>query len=501
MHAEMNAKSVKNISEQTLIKFCDFLCQNMGLYFPEGKRKEAIPKIEKIVNLFGFNDPDHCLDFLTKTPLAKKQIMTLAKELSVGETYFFRNPASFRALEAHVFPSLIQNKLKNKDQSIRIWSAGCCTGEEIYSVAMILHQLIPNLKQWNLWLLGTDINNDFLEKARSGTYKEWSFRGTPDYIKKRYFTFNPLKRNYTLNTEIRSLVSFDYLNLISGDYPSQQTQTHEMDLILCNHVLIYFSKAHINQVIQQFAKALNDSGWLGISDIEVPFIECPLLVSQKIDEALFFRKNKGQIKNSEIPRLFPRTLPPPTKPKKEEPLKNEKSFSRPTEEKKLYPTFVDWYHAKKYSEVISSLETQLSLIKEKDLYGVINEVILLTKAYANEGNLLKAQVWCEKGLSVDKVNPLLHYLHAVILQELDQSLEALSALKKAVFLDPELIIAHFSLAILYQQQKQEKEAQRHLKNVSYLLNKRDPEEIVPGTDDITIERLKKIAENIQTLSK
>jgi chemotaxis protein methyltransferase CheR len=471
------------ISCETLNKFCDFFCSHVGMYFSPEKREEAIPKIQKIVKLFGFENPEECFEFLTKTPLAKKNIMLLAKELTIGETYFFRNPCNFQALQNILLHLVI--KTKQKDQTIRIWSAGCCTGEEIYSIAIILFQTIPVLKEWNVLLLGTDINQDFLQKAKEACYKEWSFRTTPELIKKGYFVYHPEKKSYELKREIKEMVSFEYLNLITDDYPSKNKNIFQMDLILCNHVLIYFSKPHIQQVVQRFANALNENGMLGVSDIEVPFITSCDLTLQKFGETQVFKKKTKPV------------LAEITYSKQKSYLNlSQKSNSSRTKEKENLWRLLAWYQAKEYSKIIALLEEQLFKQEKEGLKNLTEEIMLLTKAYANEGNFPKALVWSEKALTLDKINPLQHYLHAVVLQELDQYDEAILALKRAIFLDPSLAIVHLSLAVLFIQKGKEDEAKRCLRNVFKLLKQYKPEEILPGTDDITAERLKKIAESI-----
>lgn len=467
------------ISNDTLNKFCDFL-SHMGMYFPVEKRREAIPKIQKIVELFGFEKPDECFEFLTRTPLAKKDIMTITKVLTIGETYFFRNPWSFQALQNVIVPLIL--KANNNDRTIKIWSAGCCTGEEIYSLAIVLHQkLLSSLKNWEILLLGTDINLDFLHKAREACYTEWSFRSTPESIKKHYFVYHPKKKYYELKPEIKKMVSFDYLNLITDPYPSQDKTILHMDFILCNHVLIYFSEIHIHQVVQCLSNSLKDSGLLLVSDIELPFVKSHKLLLKKFGEvSLFIKKNQQSLWKPILKREVNVT-------------QKHDIFSQKDDKDNIH-TLTTWYQEKQYSKIITFLEERLK--EEKNIKKFSDEMMLLTKAYANEGNFSKALMWCEKGLTLDHLNPLQHYLHGVILQELEQRKEAVSALRRALFLDTNLVIAHLSLAFLLIHEGEVEEANRCLRNVFRLLKQYRPEEIVQGTDDITAERLKKIAENI-----
>src|SRR5207247_1807290 len=112
----------------------------------------------------------------------------LLQAVTIGETYFFRNQDQFNALRNEVLPQIIDKRRKSGVKQIRIWSAGCASGEEIYSVAILLRELLPDIANWSILLLGTDINAASLERARRGSYRTWSFRNeTPDYLRPRWF--------------------------------------------------------------------------------------------------------------------------------------------------------------------------------------------------------------------------------------------------------------------------------------------------------------------------
>jgi chemotaxis protein methyltransferase CheR len=150
---------------------------------------------------------------LMNGPAVRRSAELLASHLAVGETYFFREPAMFEALEHEVLPPLVASR-RSTGKSLRIWSAGCCSGEELYSLAIVLERTIPDLQDWNLTLLGTDIQPQFLHKARHGLYRDWSFRNVPDWIRQRYFSRDE-EGNHAIAPALRRRVTFDYLNLIT----------------------------------------------------------------------------------------------------------------------------------------------------------------------------------------------------------------------------------------------------------------------------------------------
>src|SRR6185369_3291595 len=127
-----------------------------------------------------------CIERLVSGQLDKEQLETLAGHLTIGETYFFREQSSFDILENSILPDLIASR-RGRGQRLRIWSAGCSTGEEAYSLAILLSRLIPDQREWQITILATDINSSALGKAVQGVYSDWSFRGVPQWIRQRYF--------------------------------------------------------------------------------------------------------------------------------------------------------------------------------------------------------------------------------------------------------------------------------------------------------------------------
>ncbi|MBF0538624.1 MAG: chemotaxis protein CheR, partial [Nitrospirae bacterium] len=139
----------------------------------------------------------------------------LVESLTTGESYFFRDRGQFEILRTHIFPELI--KRREGQKTIRIWSAGCSTGEETYSIAIELFELLPQIRYFNTTIIGTDINPKAIERARRGIYNNWSFRMVEPEIRRRYF----IKKNdaWQLDKQIRDMVTFQVGNLVRDVYP------------------------------------------------------------------------------------------------------------------------------------------------------------------------------------------------------------------------------------------------------------------------------------------
>lgn len=187
----------------------------------------------------------------------------LFEALTINLSYFFRGETAFKALRAKVLKPLLQEKAKRGSRLIRVWSAGCASGEEPYSVAVLFHELLgKHLKDWQIRIHATDLDAGALEKARRGVYSEFSFRGVnPKYIA-QYFT--PLSQSeYAIKPEIAALVKFERRDLIADSPPRR------LDLILCRNVMIYFSRQQQQRLLTIFHRTLNDEGYLMVGMTEV----------------------------------------------------------------------------------------------------------------------------------------------------------------------------------------------------------------------------------------
>ena len=198
-----------SISDSLFVGLSEFLSSHMGLRFTRDRHR-LHKGISAVARELGFGNTVSYINELMSCSLTKKQIEMLARRLTVGETYFFRHPDVFDILKEQFLPKLIDSR-RGSDQRLRIWSAGCASGEEPYSLAILLSELIPDLKDWDVDLVATDINPRVLQKGSAGVYTEWSFRGTPLWTRHRYFT--KTKEGYEILPEIKKMVRFTYHNL------------------------------------------------------------------------------------------------------------------------------------------------------------------------------------------------------------------------------------------------------------------------------------------------
>lgn len=174
--------------------------------------------------------------------------------LTVGETYFLRDAAQVTALRETILPDIITRRAS--ERRLRLWSAGCSTGEEPYTLAMLLQEQTV-LGSWDVLLVGTDLNRESLRVAREARYPAWSFRTTPDDVRDRYF--EPHGTGWRVNQSLRSMVRFAWLNLAADPLVPPSA---DFDLIACRNVTIYFDDASTQRLYRSLVDALSPGGWL-----------------------------------------------------------------------------------------------------------------------------------------------------------------------------------------------------------------------------------------------
>ncbi len=496
------------ISDQQLSHFSEFVTARFGLHFPRKRCRDLARIIVFVTDDFGFTDAAACIQWLITAQLTRSQLDILAGRLTIGETYFFREQKSFDLLEARILPELIGSR-RGKEQRLRIWSAGCSTGEEAYSIAIMLQRMIADLPRWNVTILATDLNPGSLRKAVSGEYSDWSFRGLPRWVRERYFARNGEGR-FEVAEPIRKMVTFAQLNLAEDQYPSLTNNTNAMDVIFCRNVLMYFAPHQMAKVVENMHHSLVPGGWLIVSPCETSHTLFPRFETVGFQDAIFYRKN-GQRKPAAVPppletvgsaavplpmqETAPGTaplqliVPPLPQPLPAPPAAQHPAIPQPSP----YEEALALYRQGLYAEATMKLTGFLA--QGEAVHGppaAEKAVVLLARLFANQGDFAKALQWSEQAIAVHKLDPEVRYLQAIILQEQGEIEAAVAVLKKTLYLDQGFVLAHFALANLSLQRGRAKEAARHLENAAALLTAYGDDDILPGSEGMSARRLGEI---------
>ena len=252
--------------QTTLALFAKFIAKAMGLHFTPERLFELDQKMVAAAKEAGYPDVEQYQLWLMSVPLSRELLETLASALTIGETYFLRDPRSYQVLEQELIPGLLARR-RGTERSLRIWSAGCSSGEEAYTLAILLSRAIPDLANWNISLLATDINPQALERGRQGIYSQWSFRNSPPWLMD-YFS-KTAEGRFEITPRIRTMVHFDHMNLADNSAAAQCAGTDFLDIIFCRNVMLYFEPIQIERTIARFHAALRDGGWLFVGPTEV----------------------------------------------------------------------------------------------------------------------------------------------------------------------------------------------------------------------------------------
>ena len=263
---EQDTTVMSRLSAELLTQFSDFVAEHMCLYFPPDRWPELMRGARAAASASGHASVEEYVRWLLSAQLTQAQIEGLASHLTVGETYFFRGKSTFDVLAAEILPELVRAR-RGSNQRLHIWSVGCCTGEEAYSLGILVSRAIPDLQDWHVTILATDINRKFLHKAEAGVFGAWSFRDPPPMLKELYFT-PKAEGLYEIAPFVRKMVVFRPLNLAADVYPSLLNDTNAMDVILCRNVLMYFTPEQAGNVIRKLHHCLVDGGWLVVGPNE-----------------------------------------------------------------------------------------------------------------------------------------------------------------------------------------------------------------------------------------
>ena len=460
--------------EEYWSRLSERIAEHMGLYFPPDRLQDLRRGILAAASDLQFEDPEQGIEKLLASPLTRQQVEVLAAHLGVGETYFFRDPNTTDALRKHILPGLIAAR-SQAPRCLRIWVAGCASGEEAYSAAMLLDEALPDRQEWQVTLLATDINPHSLRKAAQGTYGKWSFRGTPDWVRAKWFTPHERGRLQVIRS-LRERVTFAYLNLAEDVFPSFLTNTAAMDLILCRNVLMYFTPAVV------------------VSPVEVSLVARDGFATERLCERILFRKRTGSSQRA-APKLASVSPPDQLAPTefsisnrvtsssfRSRPSAEPSSNQSPQPEPESRPTCTD--------STISAKADFAAQAGEQALRA--EPVRFQARLLADRGNLAAALALCDQATAADALDRSAHFLRAEVLLEQGSLEEARRSLERVLYLDPDFVLAHFLIGHIALRQARGLEARRHFENVLSLVKAYAPGELLPESEGMTAGRVEEI---------
>jgi chemotaxis protein methyltransferase CheR len=500
--------STSNISLQLRQAFAEAIAQKIGLRIRQGEQDSLAQKIGLRIRALQLAVPEQYYQLLSLPgPAGEREWQHLAELLTNNESYFFRDRQQLNLLKNQIFPQLIKQKRQQGNLTLRVWSAGCSTGQEPYSLAIILKELLLDIDAWNLAIFGTDIDLAALNQARAGIYSEWSFRDTEPRIKQQYFKLKA--RNYQIEPSIRQMVTWQKLNLLSDQFPQLFSNLREIDLIVCRNVFIYFGSATIGEILAKFYDTLQPGGYLLVGHSELAGQNLSRFQAQIFPQSLIYQRrqssllaslpakvkkqpvsqaNKPPINPQPVVTSVQRQVKPQLIPQL---LKMDiavataaQAMSALAEAQKLLQQAKHLWQQKQSNLALKKVEQALALQPQN-----IAACCLLGKIYLELNQLDLAIAMSDRAVAIDSVNLELNYLLAEIALYQDDRAMAKKIFKKILYLDPESIKAPIELNRLYQQAGDRLRASKMAQQAIKMLQKLPNSQTIPACNNLSVAEL------------
>lgn len=492
------------LPEELKIKFKNLVSSRSGLYFKDYDLKDLENSLACRMRMLKIDSALTYYNLLNTFEHKEEEFRELLNILTVNHTYFFRNEPQFKVLREKIIPELVHNKTiqyspaanNNQKPRIRIWSAGCSTGEEPYSIAICLRESIPNIQNWDIQIMATDVSSQALDAARKGVYGKNSMRLANKEQRELYF--EKQGDNYQIRDEIKRMVSFSFFNLMEDDY------LVEFDIIFCRNVTIYFEVETIIAVMGKINRSLNDEGYLFIGYSEsLQFISDKFKMSDW-EDAIYYRKRKAKeiqpaVKDYVSQRVTADKLLTEISRKELEAELEKIKLVKPCKNIELLLTeIIKNLHTKRYYVVLELVEEVHQLDKDAvELYYFEAEALASLGRFEEARNRLKSAL---------KLNPMFtpaYYLSGSLNTEEGLVDEAIKSFKQAIYLDENFSLAYFGLANIYKNKGNNIDAIREYRNTLKVLLKNSPDDIIAfsggfsavaiaGACKSNIERLKSV---------
>jgi chemotaxis protein methyltransferase CheR len=469
-------------------RFHDYLVTFSGLHFEHRNAKVLERGLQSRMMALKIGAYGDYYRYLLRYGESRHELQKLLPFLTVGETYFFRYHPHFSALKKF----LLTEAAADRKRPLRFWSAGCSTGEEPYSMAMLLMETLPDWRSRDIRILATDINNRALKRARDGVYGLWSMRAMEERYLKRFF--ERVGKSYILNEEVKSLVEFSHLNLQTDEFPTPDGPFRDLDVVFCRNVMIYFTFATMKKVIEKFAASLGSGGHLFLghaetlshisSQFERHSLEGGFYYRKKTPEAISARQDAaptGAYK-AELARIQPPPVKPaPVRAPARAPARQAEPPAAPSAEE-LYRNALALFDGENFTQASRVLDEVLSRHP-----GHVGDLVTQGFILANNGHFQESLDVCQRALAIDDLFPEAYFLKGLVLDMSDRLPEAKEEYRKAILLKADFVMPHYNLGRLFFRLEKVKEGVRELRNSLKILEKDSEESIIPYSGGLSRE--------------
>ena len=452
-----------SIDADIIARLFQLIEDRSGIFVDQTRREDIAAGLSHQLANNRIGPPDVYVKHLA-TPEGRDELEKIIERATINETYFFREPNHFRALANHILPGLV----RRRRTAVTLWSAGCSTGEEAYSIAMTAHRIQHQLKGVTVRVLGTDVSARAIERARTGTYTRHSFRGVSELDLQTYFIRRP--RNFEVKPEIIEMCDFRVMNLLddTGD-----RYFEGLDVIFCRNVSIYFREPTIRRLNERLTASLRAGGYLIFGASETLQHQDPRLELVELEGCFVYRKGAsppplkrrrttGSVKREKTSGQFLRILVPDALPPVSTPDPQPSSSRTPRQSaeqtEQRFQQALSLIREERFEKATELLQSLADGPRAVDALALAANVSINREDHEGALDLIR------KGLTLEPLRADLYLLEGLALRYLDRGREAVDRLKRAIFIDPELYLSRFYLAELYRKLGRSEDAVREYRN-------------------------------------
>jgi len=462
----------KDLTPAEFERFRDYIHQHSGIYLEEQKADSLRISLVTRATRFGLLSLDDYFKLLSTDEGEFRELMNL---ITINETSFFRFPAQFDALRTDVVPAILDTKTETQN-SFRLWSAGCSTGEEPYSAAMTLLDSGLEGLGYTMEVLGTDVSTNALERARAGVYPARALLSVPHSAASRFFV--PTPHGHRVVDKVRSIVDFQYHNLIKEPYPLGLMGN--WDVIFCRNVTIYFRLDSTRRVVENFFNSLNPGGYLFIGHSETLTSISDKFEPVEVGGVFLYRKPLPR--RSSFAAFMadrPITARRDLGRRRSQPPATGRRRGKPPSPVERVPAGAE-AEAREVPDALERAREATMLGHRSEVLELSREVLgaepdnpeallLLAWAHADAGELEAAEAEALRALDIDPLMAAARYILGMIHLRRDDPAAAMAEFKRTVYADPDFVLAHLNLGNLYRAQGSLSDACRHYENAAHTL--------------------------------
>lgn len=458
-----NAGLRKDLTPQEFELFRDWIHKHSGIFLEESKMDSLRISLVTRATRFDYIDYNDYFELLASDEDEFKELMNL---VTINETSFFRFPAQFEALRDQIIPQIVDARGHDALRRFRVWSAGCSTGEEPYTISMTLLDSALEGLGYTCEVHGTDVSTQALDRARRAIYPARSLESLHENVVNRFF--EPTKDGYRPRERVRKLVTFHFHNLIKEPYPPAFMSN--WDVIFCRNVTIYFRLESTKRVVDNFYEALNPGGYLFIGHSETLTSVSERFEPVEINGVFLYRKpnerrgftfadviaKRNKAKEGSLRDRAKRNV---------ERMRAEEEAAASAEQ--IEPGERDALLARAHALLDQAQAKEALIIAERVLSSDPSDLdghLLAAFAQCDLGDLKGASAQAEAALKVDPLAAPARYILGVIKQQQNDLDAALTEFKRTIYIDRDFVMAHFASANIHRQSGRMMDACRGYEN-------------------------------------